>query len=206
MKKLLIVDDHPIFADGIRFLLESTTSYQIAGVLHRGQQVPAFLAYTAIDVLLLDIELPDVSGFEIAEKVKKLYPKIKILALSMLSDSHSIYKMLEAGASGYCIKNASTDELIKAIKSVAEDGSYLPNCCFQRGVKKSVDTAESPLTCQETKITKLITAGHTTNQIAAQLFVSARTVETHRKNIYRKLGVHTNVELTNRAQKMSLIP
>ncbi|TAE40317.1 MAG: DNA-binding response regulator [Runella slithyformis] len=205
MKKLLIVDDHPIFAEGLRFLLESTTAYQIAGVLHKGQQVTPFLARTPIDVLLLDIQMPDISGFEVAEKVKKLYPKIKILALSMLGDKHSVHKMLEAGAAGYCIKNTSTDELMKAIKNVSENGNYLPNCCFQATTKNTLNAVESPLTCQETKIMKLITAGRTTNQIATQLFVSVRTVETHRKNIYRKLGVHTNVELTNRAQKMSLI-
>ena len=112
---------------------------------------------------------------------------------------------MKAGASGYCIKSASTDELIRAIKNVGENGSYLPSCYFQAITKNKTNAAELPLTCQETKITKLITKGNTTNQIATQLFVSARTVETHRKNIYRKLGVHTNIELTNKVQKMSLI-
>src|SRR5215217_7048141 len=103
MNKLLIVDDHRIFTDGIRFLIEHTTALEVVGVLHSGGEVLAFLSENAVDIILLDIDLPDIPGFEVAKSVKKSHAHVRILALSMLDDVSSMERMQQAGAKGYCI-------------------------------------------------------------------------------------------------------
>ncbi len=205
MRKLLIVDDHRLFVDGIRFLIEHATDYEILGVLHTGQEVIPFLARNPVSVLLLDIDLPDISGFDLAKTIRHLYPDTKILALSMHSDAHSINRMIEAGAAGYCIKSAGRDELFAAIQTVSEGGSYLPVDYLTQSDARKDDAVRPLLTEREAQIVALITEGNSTPKIADKLFLSARTVETHRKNIYRKLGIHTNIELTLYARKNNLI-
>ncbi|MFD2569071.1 response regulator [Spirosoma soli] len=204
MQKLLIVDDHRLFAEGVKFLIEHTTNYEVAGIVYTGQAVIPFLARHEIDVLLLDINLPDISGFELLKPIRHLYPRTRILVLSMLHDAHSIERMMEAGASGYCIKSAGQDDLFSAIETVGNGGIYLPSAYFK--LRKEPKVSEDRLlTDRETEVIQFISQGRTTNQIASTLFLSKRTVETHRKNIYRKLGIHTNVELTLYAKSHHLI-
>ncbi len=106
MKKLLLVDDHKMFTDGIRFLLGQSDEYELGGVVERAADVLPFLAHTPVQLLVLDIDLPDGSGFDIARQVQITHAQIPILALSILSDMHSIERMLQAGATGYCVKSA----------------------------------------------------------------------------------------------------
>lgn len=205
MKKLLIVDDHCLFADGIRFLIEFSTDYEVVGVLHNGREVIPFLTQTPASILLLDIDLPDMSGFELAKAIRDSYPHTNVLALSMHSDKQSIERMMEAGAAGYCIKSAGREELFTAIQTVAMGRTYLPSAYIdQRSLRKDTGNRYT-LTERETDVIQLIVEGVSTKQIASRLFLSTRTVETHRKNIYRKLGVHTNVELTVYARSNHLI-
>lgn len=201
-QKLLIVDDHQMFADGIRFLIERTTDYEVVTILTYGRGVIPFLEQTSsIDVLLLDIDLPDMSGFDLAKRIRQTHPTIKILALSMLNDAQSIGQMMEAGANGYCIKSAGSDELFAAIRAVNEGQLYLPSDY----VPSPANTLVTGLSGRETEIVQLIAEGFSTKQIAEKLFLSARTIETHRKNIYRKLGVHTNVEMVHYARQHKLL-
>lgn len=204
-QKLLIVDDHQMFTEGIRFLIEHTTDYNVVGTLHFGQEVIPFMEGTPVDVLLLDIQLPDATGFGLASEIRQRYPHTKILALSMLNDKLSIDRMLDAGANGYCCKSAGWNDLRRAIQAIGQGGVYVPTACIHYYRQKQHPAEGHLLTHRETEIIRLIAEGVTTKQIASQLFLSIRTVETHRKNIYRKVRVHTNVELTLYARSNQLI-
>jgi DNA-binding NarL/FixJ family response regulator len=205
MQNILLVDDHRMFADGIRFLLERSGEYAVAGVLHRGREVMPTLAATPVQLLILDIDLPDLSGFDLAQLVRKAYPTLPILALSMLNDTHSIRRMIDAGATGYCVKSAGADELFAALRRVSTHDTYLPPAYGQQLRAQRNGQENTGLTDRETEVIRLITSGQSTKQIANQLFLSTRTVETHRKNIYRKADVHTNVELAHYARQHQLL-
>jgi DNA-binding NarL/FixJ family response regulator len=197
VKKLFLVDDHKMFTDGIRFLLEQSGEYELSGVVGRAADVFPFLAHTSVQVLALDIDLPDGSGFDIARQVRITYPHIQILALSMLSDIHSMERMMQAGATGYCVKSAGYDQLLEAIQCVAAGETYLPSLYYEQQTARQEGFLANKLSEREGEIIRLIVGGASTTDIAERLCISPRTVETHRKNIYRKLGVHTNVELTH---------
>ncbi len=205
MKKVVIVDDHRLFSDGIQFMLSHATEYVVTGVVHQGQEVLPLLAQQPADVLLLDIDLPDISGFELAKAVRHRYPTLSILALSMLDDTHSIERILQAGATGYCIKSAGYDELLAALHCVSAGETYLPATYLHQCQSRQYGLDRTGLTEREAEIIRLIAEGVSTKQIALQLCLSTRTVETHRKNIYRKLDVHTNVELAQVARQHRLL-
>jgi len=201
MNKLLIVDDHRIFTDGIRFLIEYTTDLKVAGALHHGKEVLPFLSVNHVDILLLDIDMPDISGFEIAKAVKNQYSSVKILVLSMIDDILSMERMYSAGADGYCIKSSGREEVFRGIRMLRDGASFWPPAYVRLLSGQTEKMAEYLLTRRETEIIKMICDGATSAEIAEGLHLSARTVETHRKNIYRKLDVHSNVELNNYARK-----
>ncbi|MCF0074891.1 response regulator transcription factor [Dyadobacter sp. CY261] len=201
MNKLLIVDDHRIFTDGIRFLIEHSTDLKVVGVLHSGSEVIPFLSGNPVDIMLLDIDLPDMQGFEVASMVKKYHPHVRILILSMLDDAESMGRMFEVGVKGYCIKSDGRDEIFKGIEKIRKGDSHWPKSYLELLSKQAGKTSDSRLTQREKEIIALICKGSTSGAIAEKLFVSVRTVETHRKNIYRKLNVHTSVELAHHAKK-----
>jgi DNA-binding NarL/FixJ family response regulator len=205
MQKLLIVDDHRLFAEGIRFLIEQSTDYEVVRMLHKGNEVMPFLSKNNLDMVLLDIDLPDISGFEVATVIRSYYPRIKILGLSMVNDLQSIKRMIDAGATGYCNKSTGREELFRAIEKILMGEVYLPLNYIKKVQLQKIQFVNSILTKRETEIIGLISNGKTTNQIASQLFLSINTIETHRKNIYRKLVINTNVELTLYAKSNRII-
>ena len=205
MKTLLIVDDHRMFAEGIQFLLERSGEYTIAAILGNGSDVIPFLAHSPVHVLTLDIDLPDQSGFEVARSVRQRYPHTNMLGLSMLDDAPSISRMMQAGATGYCVKSAGYDELLTALRRVANGYTYLPVSYHEQLRVRRDCLDHNELSNREVEIIQLIAQGISTKQIAERLFLSARTVETHRKNIYRKAGIHTNVELARFARQHQLL-
>jgi DNA-binding NarL/FixJ family response regulator len=205
MQKLLIVDDHRLFAEGIRFLIEQSTDYEVVRMLHKGNEVMPFLLKNDIDMVLLDIDLPDISGFEIAKMIRNRCSRTKILALSMVNDLQSIKRMIDAGAMGYCNKSAGREELFRAIQKIVVGEVYLPLDYLKQMQFQKMQPVNHILTKRETEIIGLISNGKTTNQIASQLFLSTNTIETHRKNIYRKLEISTNVELTLYAKSNRII-
>ncbi|MEZ0608529.1 response regulator [Fibrella sp. WM1] len=202
---VLIIDDHRMFAEGIRFLLEQTNRYTVVGTLNRSRDVLHFLRQQPTHALLLDIDLPDGSGFELAGQIRAHFPKTAILALSMLTDTHSIRRMMESGATGYCPKNSGYDELLTALTAVLAGQTYLPPIYFEQREARQQGLDSTGLSAREAEIAVFIASGISTQQIAEQLCLSPRTVETHRKNIYRKLGVHTNVELAAIARQRRLL-
>lgn len=203
--RLLIVDDHRLFAEGIQFLIEQAVRYDVVGIVHSGREVIPFMERHPVDMLLLDIELPDLSGFDLAKSVRALYPTMKILALSMRDDKQSINRIRDAGATGYCCKSAGREELFAAVRAVSEGNQYWSPPYVNLLKQETTDPEPHGLTNREQEIIRLIISGVSTRNIASILFLSTRTVETHRKNIYRKLGIHTNVELTLYARKTRLI-
>ena len=205
MTKILVVDDHRIFTDGICFLIGHTADLQVAGALHHGKEVLPFISAHHVDILLLDIDMPDISGFEIAKAVKHKYPSIKILALSMIDDISSMERMYSTGADGYCIKSSGREEVFRGIRMLRDGVSFWPPAYVRLLSAQTEKLAEYLLTQRETEIIKLVCEGGTSIEIAERLNLSVRTVETHRKNVYRKLDVHSNVELTNYAKKHRII-
>lgn len=203
--RLLIVDDHRLFAEGIQFLIEQAVGYDVVGTVYSGREVIPFLEQHPIDLLLLDIELPDLSGFELALAIRSRYPNLNILALSMRDDTQSIQRIRDAGATGYCAKSAGREELFAAIRAVRDGNQYWPSTYDDWLKPEKTGSDGYGLTNREEEIIRLIASGVSTRTIASKLFLSTRTVETHRKNIYRKLGIHTNVELTLYARQTRLI-
>lgn len=189
----MITDDHKIFMDGITSLLQDHPDIEVAAHANDGESALAKLEHVDdINVLITDISMPNVDGEILCKEVKKKYPHIQILVLSMHSDSKTIKRMLKNGAVGYILKNTGKEELFDAIRYVAEGKTY-----FSEKVKNNIMAGISGreesdvqqkvrLTRREVEILQLITAELTTTQIAEKLFISLHTVESHRKNIMRK--------------------
>lgn len=209
MIQILIADDHNMFLNGLKMLLSTNRKYAVAGEAHNGAEILQILKEIPIDVILMDINMPVLTGYEATLVISKQYPDIKIIALSMLADNTSVMKMLEAGAHGYIFKNADEQELYDAIDSVHADAYYLPADLqpllseylkkrrdVDRGYEK-IDT--HPLSTREIEILKYIMNGLTNNEIADLLFLSNRTVDTHRKNILSKLGLNNTAALVRYA-------
>lgn len=191
--KLIIVDDHKLFLDGVVSLLKDYPKIAIEACASDGEQALNLLQKNSdIDVLITDISMPNLNGEELCKEVKKRYPHVQILALSMHSDSKSIKRIIKNGATGYILKNTGTDELIEAIEHVSAGQTYFSESVKNNvmagmaGTEESDENQRVRLTKREVEILKLIAAEYTTNQIADTLFISLHTVESHRKNIMRK--------------------
>ncbi|WP_428656729.1 response regulator [Runella sp.] len=211
MSMLLIADDHRLFADGLRFIIDYATEYQLAGVVHTGKEVVPFLKNRKVDVLLLDVDLPDKSGSEVAKEVRIECPWVKILAISMLNDYDSVQMMLGAGATGYCLKSAGKDELFAALAAVSQGEVYVSPSLFpvmMNGQTEQKTHFKNPLhelTNREIEVVRAFASGKSVNEIAESLFLSKHTVESHRKNIYAKLDLHSISELMVFVRKNGLL-
>jgi DNA-binding NarL/FixJ family response regulator len=204
--KIIIVDDHPVVIDGLRFLLQDVDYIEVAACFTTGEPVVAYLQQNDIAVVLLDITLPDVSGIELCGRIKKLIKKIKVLGLSNHNEHSIIAQMLKNGANGYLLKNASAAEVLDAINKVLNGGAYL-SAEVQKIMLQSYNEGSSipVITRREKEILELIADGKTTNEIASTLFISTSTVETHRKNLMQKLEVSNVASLIKKAVSMKLI-
>lgn len=203
---LAIVDDHPIVIEGLVKLLSKKKIFQIAGTFTNGDDFINFFRKTRVDIVLLDIILPGVTGMDICSTIKKMSPDTVVLALSNHEERSAIMKMLENGASGYLLKNASIDELTNCIME-ALNGQI----SFSTAIKEIISKPQinepvvTKLTVREKEILKLIAAGITTARIAEMLFLSKFTVENHRKNLLQKLQVKNVAGLISTATKQGLI-
>lgn len=209
---VLIADDHKIFRDGIKALLEKEKDMQVLAEAENGGQVLEKLADQPVDVILMDIDMAETNGIETTRLVKDKFPNVNILVLSMHGEQNYIVKMLEAGAIGYILKNAGKDEMLTAIKSVAQGDSYFSKEVsarliehLNRPVSQSAKTTDIPLTLREIEVLKLIAQEYSNPEIAEKLFISIRTVDTHRRNLLDKLGVKNTAGLVKYALKMGLI-
>lgn len=208
---IFIADDHHVFREGIRLLLENDPLMKIVGEAANGPEVLTKLAAsdTDIDILLLDIDMPEINGMELMKPIMQKYLSLPILVFSSHDDEQFINHMITAGAKGYLVKNCRKSELVLAIKTVSAGGTYLSEGVMEKllKVENSKDDQISiiPLTDREVEVLKLVANGMTNQEIGEQLFISHRTVDTHRRNMMTKLDLHNAVALTNYAAKMGLL-
>jgi len=195
--KVIIVDDHTIIRDGIKALMRDSNDILVVGEASNGKELIDMLPEQATDVILMDINMPEMDGLEATGYIREKFPEKKILVLSMLDHENYIAKVFEAGANGYLLKNTGREEMVCAIKIVAKGGRYL---CSDIGfnllnklknptykpVENSEEKQTRDLSQREVEILKLIADGLTNAEIADKIFTSKRTVETHRQNIIEK--------------------
>ena len=210
--RLLLVDDHPIVRAGLRMLFQSDPSLQIVGEVDSGAAAVEAVALLKPDVVIMDVAMPGMNGIEATRRIKAAYPETAVLALTMHEDEQYFFEMLNAGASGYIPKRAAPDDLVSAIKVVAEGNVFLYSTLARFLVKDMVErnTTASEigadiLTPREREVLTYIAEGSTTREIAEALVISTKTVERHRENIMAKLDMHNRVELVKYAIKKGLI-
>ncbi len=198
--KLLIADDHQVVQDGIKLLLRKTDSIEILGTSNNGQEAIDFIKLNPIDVLLTDISMPEVDGLELTKWVKENHPDIKVIVLSMHNDNSIVQEAVMAEADGYVLKNTGRKELEEAILKVAHGGVYYSDeivKIIMSGVKQEQRIASNTkvLSDREIEVLQLVCDELTSNEIAEKLFLSPKTIETHRKNILKKTGTKSIVGL-----------
>lgn len=214
-----IIDDHKLFVQGLSSLINEVDGFQIVGFSLNPADFFENLNQLEATVYLIDINMPQMSGVELTSRLKERFPEIKILALTMYDEYEYIEKMIVAGASGYILKSASIQELTQGIRTIAMGSKYLGSD-IQRVLFNKVEKAssglqqseqfgtnknENLLTRREIEILVLIAKEMTTQQIAEQLFISERTVETHRKNIFSKTKAKTVIGLSKYAEKQGYL-
>jgi DNA-binding NarL/FixJ family response regulator len=196
--KVFITDDHYMVVEGIRSLLQNEKSIEWMGHAMNAVSCLAFLQQQRPDVILMDINLPDKSGIELCKEVKSIYPYVHIVGLSSFNQQSYIQKMIDNGASGYVLKNASQEELMDSIEAVMEGRKFLsPEAAAV--IKKNEDSKKPLVTRREREVLVLIADGLTNNEIAEKLFISVTTVDTHRKNLLLKFEVKNTASLIRMA-------
>ena len=202
--KVFIVDDHYMVIEGIRSLLQNEKGIDWAGHATNANSCLAFLQQHQPDVILMDINLPDKSGIDLCKEVKEKYPSVFIIGLSTFNQQSFIQKMMDNGASGYVLKNATQGELMEAIEAVANGKTFLSNEAALS--LRSKDKSEIPvITRREKEVLELIAEGLTNNEIAQKLFISPSTVDTHRKNLLIKFDAKNTASLIRLAAQHQLI-
>ncbi|MBY0433838.1 MAG: response regulator transcription factor [Cyclobacteriaceae bacterium] len=214
--KVAIADDHKIIRVGLRGLLEREADIEVTGEAENEAGVFKLVEKAPVDVMLMDIDLGDSNGINITRTLKAKYPNIQVLGLTMHEESDYIIQMLEAGASGYLLKNAGREELLAAIRTAAKGDSYFSHkvsATLLQAVTKQKETATSkpktpiqtPLSDREIEVLKLIAEEYSNGEIADKLFISIRTVDTHRRNLLEKLQVKNTVGLVKYAIEKGII-
>lgn len=211
--KLLIADDHQLFREGLVNLLADTPDIEIVGQASNGQEALVMAAKLMPDIVIMDIGMPILNGIEATGQLRKSHPKIRVIALSMHSEKSYVKEMLEAGASGYLFKNCTYHQLIEGIEAVYAGKKYLSDTITEVLIHDYLDKSEdnrpteteSLLTGRETEVLKLFAMGKSTKEIADQLFVSIKTVGTHRQHIMDKLEFKSTTDLVKYAIKNKLI-
>lgn len=202
--KIFITDDHYMIVEGIRSLLQYDENIEWMGHAMNAASCLAFLQKQQIDVLLLDINLPDKSGIDLCKEIKQRYPDIKIIGLSSFNQLSYIEKMMNNGASGYLLKNATREELIEAIESVIQGQQFLSNEVASI-IEKAGDSKIPVITRREKEVLGLIADGLTNHEIAEKLFISTTTVDTHRKSLLAKFEVKNTAILIRLAMQFQFI-
>lgn len=211
--KILIADDHPLIAKGIKDSLETNSSISIVGIMPNGKEVIDYLEKHTVDILLLDIDMPVMNGMDCASSLLQKNSSVKIVMLSMHQDAYTIKKLMDLGVSGYLLKTISSEELLFAIKKVYNGESYfnadvtkaLLNTANSQPRKSPTDSPlVNDLTKREKEIIKYVCQGLSNHEIGEKLFISHKTVDTHRTNIMRKLGVRNAISLVRFALRNNL--
>ncbi len=210
--RVLVADDHKVFREGIQALLEKVVDIEVVDEVSNGNEAIEKVSKGGIDVVLMDIDMGDTNGIDTTIKIKEQFPEVNVLVLSMHGEHSYVIRMLDAGAIGYMLKNAGKDEMVTAIRSVAKGDSYFSKDVSSilvehlhkpTSIKKKKD--DLPLTDREIEVLKLIALEYSNPEIAEKLFISIRTVDTHRRNLLEKLGAKNTAGLVKYAVKNKLI-
>lgn len=208
MIKIALVDDHQLFREGLGSLLSKHEDFEVDASFDNGSDfIKALEEGYSPSIVLLDLNMPVMSGFEVLEKLKKTYKSVKSIALSMHDDGQYVQKCVRLGAYSYLLKNADESELLLAIHSVIHGKKFFPQNITEIMISNMTLEGKEvkKLSERETEVLQLVTEGKTTKEIAELLFISTRTVETHRNNMMRKLDVSNSAELISKALQLKLL-
>lgn len=206
MIRIIIADDHTMFRQGLISLLKEEKNMAVVGEASNGEEVLLLLEKQEADVLLLDIEMPEVDGFDVLRNLKKKHNTIKVLALTMHTSTEFVKNIIKTGADGYLQKDAEKSTLIEAITQLMTQGSYYTSeiaTLLLNDLKK--ETLHSTISPREKEVIQLIIDGNTTKEIAKKLFLSKHTIESHRQNILSKLQLKNTAELVKYAIQKGLV-
>jgi DNA-binding NarL/FixJ family response regulator len=214
-KTVLIVDDHPLFREGLKTIIRCDTKYEIVGEAGNGRDAIRMTKEHRPDLVLLDIALPDQTGMEVTGEIKKVSEKTMIMIVSMHSKVDYIAKAFQAGATGYVVKDSAAERLLQGIDCVLRGEYFLDSSVSHQVVKrlmespkeeaKITDSGYDSLTSREQEILVMLAEGYSAKEVGEKLYISPRTVENHRSSIMRKLDLHSNHELIRYAAKLGLI-
>ncbi|MBU4225760.1 MAG: response regulator transcription factor [Chloroflexi bacterium] len=211
--RLLLVDDHQVVRSGLRMLLAGESDVEIVGEAGTAKEALDAVPQLTPDIVLMDIGLPDMSGIQATREIKRLYPEVAVVALTIHEDEEYFFKMLEAGANGYVPKRAAPEELLTAIRAAAKGEVYLYPSLAKLLVKDFLaqdrGSGEAAgldgLTDREQEVLRYLADGATNDEIAEVLVISPKTVARHRENIMRKLNLHSRVDLVRYAIRKGII-
>lgn len=210
--KLMLADDHGVLLSGIKLLLSKVDDWEIIGTVSSGEEALKKVGVWSPDLILMDISMPGMGGIEATKQIKEKYPHVKVLMLTMFSEEDYLKKAIKAGASGYVLKKAVDTELISAVKTVLHGETYIyPTLSsfllkgFFDEDKETSHPNRSPLSNREKEVLKYVALGFTYQEIADQLFLSVKTIETHKARISEKLNIKKRSELVRYAVAQGLI-
>jgi DNA-binding NarL/FixJ family response regulator len=202
--RVVLIDDHTVLRDGLKLLLSLEPDIRVVGEAGNGTQGIAVAEQTAPNVVVTDVGLPDVDGVEVTRRLRENLPQTRVLVLTVHDEDHYVFTLIQAGASGYLLKNAAGDDLVNAIRTVVAGKPWLQPEIAQRlmtfaggrpaAPKTGLDSLIEPLTSRELEVLRLLAGAASNREIAQRLNISPRTVETHLANIYGKLGVRGRTE------------
>ncbi len=209
--KILLADDHKIVRQGLRSLIENQSDMEVIGEAEDGRTTIRLVEELSPHVVIMDIAMPDLSGIEATQKIIGNEPRVKVIALSMYLDRRFVSEMLRAGATGYLLKDCAFDELIQAIRAVVANRIFLSPKVTEIVVQDYIQdskidgpSAFSVLTAREREVLQFVAGGKSTQEIAHQLYVSVKTIESHRRRIREKLNIYSVAELTKYAIREGL--
>lgn len=202
--KLIVVDDHPVVQQGFTFMFQKVNDMVLLANFSTAESALHFLETHTVDVILLDINLPDRNGIEVCAELVGKYPTIKVLAISNSNEFSIISRMLENGAVGYLLKSCSADELMRCIDE-AVDGKIALSAEVNRVLSKNRSTLLPVVTRREQQVLAMLAKGYNSIQIGEQIFISPATVETHRRNLLKKFDVVNVAALVHRANELKYI-
>jgi len=220
--KMLVVDDHTVVRTGLKMLLNNDAQFEVIGEAADGIQALELCSRQHVDVVLLDLNMPKMTGQETLVKLKKLHPKVKVLVLTMYEDEEILLDLLNKGASGYILKKAPEQELIDAIKLVSQEEVYIDHYLTKKFVKAVLEPSDNrqgkqvkkraaagpgidQLSKREVEVLKLVAVGHTDKEIAEKLYISVKTVESHKYRIKEKLNITRLAEMIRFAIEHGLL-
>ena len=208
--RLAIIDDHAVVLDGLRTMLNAFANLEVVYTTQSGNQLLEHFESDVPDVLLMDIQMPEINGIDLCKQITKQHPSVKVIAFTSFDDSNYVKQIFRSGAKGYLLKNSDKHTIVKAIETVMQDEEYMDDSIKKILLQESItgqrrSIFDVPLTKREKEIMKLIAEGLSSQEIADKLFISLRTVETHRLNLNQKLDVKNTAGLVKEAIKRGLV-